>query len=72
MNKEISKLFDEIDKAKELIAPDIDFSLKFLLSVDIKDMKVQIQKISSTLNNHAPEPWASMTAKEIKKGIKTA
>lgn len=76
MNSEISKLFgeiaeleDEINTLKKgkltLATP----SYVWLRKRRIEEFKLEIQKISATLNPQIPEPYASMSRDEILGGI---
>lgn len=76
MNPEISDLFDEIavleeeidslKKGKVTLATPSHIGLR---EWTIEKVKVEIQKISATLNPQIPEPYASMSRDEILGGI---
>ena len=74
MNIEISMLFDrltEIDETLDLLDPtkgqDFCQWIHFLEARDIVCMS--IRRISKNINPQIPEPWASMSADEIIKGL---
>ena len=77
MNPEIYELFEAIDAHKEhmeqlLRRKELDAETKSRIFVDmgaIESFNMQIQEISATLNPGIPEPYASMSADEIIKGL---
>ncbi|MDM7475002.1 hypothetical protein [Lactococcus lactis] len=74
MNPRISELFDrltEIDETLKFLDPkkgeDFCRWIYFLESRDIVCMS--IRRISKNINPQIPEPWVSMSADEIIKGL---
>ena len=75
MNPRISELFDELDfitsivnniNAGSLFASE---SIRVELLIKAIDNQCEIDFIRYSLNPQIPEPWASMTADEIIKGL---
>ncbi|MFP7258681.1 hypothetical protein [Lactococcus lactis] len=75
MNPRISELFDELDfitsianniNAGSLFASE---SIRVELLIKAIDNQLEIDFIRYSLNPQIPEPWASMTADEIIKGL---
>ncbi|MDU1526892.1 MAG: hypothetical protein E6883_11610 [Lactococcus lactis] len=72
MNPRISKLFEEIDELEE----ELEYYSKRDMCHQAHFKRYQIvirrdfiKKISNALNPQIPEPWASMSADEIIKGL---
>ena len=72
MNLRISKLFEEIDELEE----ELEYYSKREMCHQAHFKRYQIairsdfiKKISNELNPQIPEPWASMSADEIIKGL---
>jgi predicted solute-binding protein len=65
----IERMEDEIDTLKKGKATLATPSHIRLREWAIEKVKVEIQKISATLNPHIPEPYASMSRDEILGGI---
>ncbi|MCT0061973.1 hypothetical protein EFK34_11750 [Lactococcus lactis subsp. lactis] len=75
MNPRISELFDELDcitsivnniHAGSLCASE---SIRTKLLIKAIDNQLEIDSIRHSLNPQIPEPWASMSADEIIKGL---
>ena len=75
MNPRISELFDELDcitsivnniHAGSLFASE---SIRTKLLIKAIDNQLEIDSIRYSLNPQIPEPWASMSADEIIKGL---
>ena len=70
MNPEICELFDLIDSCREEIKKyPWDFIYTGFMKQEIDKNISEIKKISATLNPGIPEPYASMSADEIIKGL---
>lgn len=70
MNPYISELFDLIDSCREEIKKyPWDFNYIGLMKQEINKNILEIKKISNSISPQIPEPWASMSAQEIIKGL---
>ena len=74
MNPELSKLFDrltEIDESLDWIEPTKNERMdEWMYYVESRDIVcISIRQISKNINPKIPEPWASMSADEIIKGL---